>query len=72
MGSSRVTDYIIDYLKTNGITPEQMENETGIPAEKLRVGYQKALDGDEFLLLCHHLRLRPEKIASCIRSEKRE
>jgi DNA-binding Xre family transcriptional regulator len=69
---SKVTDYMIRYLEKNGITPQQIELETGISAKKVTKGYQKPLDAEEFLTLCAHLQLSPEDVLRGIRSEKSE
>lgn len=72
MSSSRVTNYVMHYLKMNGITAEQIERETGISAEKLSKGYKEPLDAEEFLMLCAHLGLEPEDITREIHSGEYE
>ncbi len=70
--TSKVTDYIISYLKEEKITAWQIANETGIEAEKLSEGYEHPLDADEFLRLCVHLHLKPEDISRAIRENTGE
>ena len=61
---SKVTDYIISYLKEENLTAVQVARETGIAKQKL--------DADEFLRLCVYLHLRPEDISRAIREKENE
>lgn len=67
MGTSRVTDFMIDYMQKNDIYAPQMAAELEIPEEKFAEGYKEPLFADEFLELCIRLHLRPEDVASAIR-----
>ncbi len=69
---SKVTDYIISYLKEENLTAEQVAKETGIAKQKLSEGYVHPLDADEFLRLCVYLRLKPEDISRSIRKNTDE
>lgn len=70
--TSKVTDYIISYLKKEKITAQQIAKETGIDEKKLSEGYEYPLDADEFLRLCVQLRLKPEDISRAIRENPNE
>lgn len=67
MGSSKVTDYIIDYLEKNGIPAWEAAKIADIPREKLSRGYSEPLMADEFLELCVWLGIYPEEVAAAIR-----
>lgn len=67
MGKSKVTDYMIDYMKKNRISTSEMAAEVGILEGKMQEGYAEPLLADEFLALCVRLRLRPEEVATAIR-----
>lgn len=69
---SKVTDYIISYLREENLTAVQVARETGIAKQKLTEGYVHPLDADEFLRLCVYLHLRPEDISRAIREKENE
>lgn len=68
MGESKVTDYMILYLKENQISRERIAAELAIPENKLRDGYEEPLLADEFLRLCARLHIKPEEVAAAIRN----
>ena len=72
MEKSRVTEYMICYIRKKRIPSAWISEKTGIPEQKLRLDYKEPLYADEFLRLCVLLNLEPEKIASDIREEKSE
>ena len=63
MEESRVTEYILQYMKEHHILSSTLSRETGISVEKLVPEYKEALLADEFLRLCVYLKLSPEEIA---------
>lgn len=63
MEESRVTEYILQYMKEHHILSSTLSRETGISEEKLVPEYKEALLADEFLRLCVYLKLSPEEIA---------
>ena len=63
MEESRVTEYILQYMKEHHILSSTLSRETGISEEKLVSEYKEALLADEFLRLCVYLKLSPEEIA---------
>lgn len=63
MEESRVTEYILQYMKEHHILSSTLSRETGISEEKLVPEYKEALLADEFLRLCVYLELSPEEIA---------
>lgn len=68
MGQSKVTEYMINYLKENGISGEEVCRQVKIAPEKLKKDYNEPLLADEFLRLCVHLKLSPEKISKDIKT----
>lgn len=72
MGKSRVTEYMIGYIREKRISSAWISEKTGIPEQKLKTDYIEPLYADEFLRLCVVLDLEPEKIASDIREGKYE
>lgn len=72
MEKSKVTEYMICYIRKNRISRAWISEKTGIPEQKLRKNYEEPLCADEFLRLCVVLDLTPEKIASELRKEKNE
>lgn len=62
MGTSKVTDYMIDYMEKKHISAERLAKELDISTEKLDKEYEEPLLADEFLALCVWLRIRPEEI----------
>ncbi len=72
MEKSRVTEYMICYIRKNRISKEWISEKTGIPKQKLQQNYEEPLGADEFLRLCVVLNLTPEKIASDLRQGKYE
>ena len=71
MGTSKVTDYMIEYIDKRQILAEQIEEELGILADKLRLGYEEPLWAEEFLELCVWLGIRPEEVAAKICENKK-
>mgnify|MGYP004596616867 CR=1 FL=1 len=69
MGESRVTEYMIKYLKDTGISSRKIAEQTKIPEDKLKPGYKEPLLADEFLRLCVLLKLSPEKISGEIHAK---
>ena len=63
MEQSRVTEYILNYMKEHNILSSTISEQTGIPEEKLTAAYKEPLFADEFLRLCVFLHLSPEEIA---------
>lgn len=55
-----VTQRVACYLRENHIPVEQIENDLGIPADKLMHDSGRELDAAEFLELCVYLNIRPE------------
>ncbi len=72
MEKSRVTEYMIGYIRKNRISSAWISEKTGIPEQKFDSDYTEPLYADEFLRLCVVLDLVPEKIASDIREGKYE
>ncbi len=68
MGDSKVTDFMIGYLRENGISAEWAAAVCGIPQEKIMDGYTEPLATEEFLTLCVRLLISPEEVADAIRS----
>lgn len=71
MGTSKVTDYMISYIEKKHISAEQIEEELGIWADKMRPGYGEPLWAEEFLELCIWLGIRPEDVAAEICENKK-
>lgn len=67
MGTSKVTDFMIEYMQKHDVLVREIALELGIKEEKLQNGYTDPLDAEEFLELCVKLRLRPEEVAEAIR-----
>lgn len=63
MEQSKVTEYILEYMKEHHIMSSTLSRQTGIPEEKLTPDYKEPLLAEEFLRLCAFLRLSPEEIA---------
>ena len=63
MEKSRVTEYILTYMRENQITASELSEKTGIAEEKLGPDYTEPLLAEEFLRLCALLRLSPEEIS---------
>jgi DNA-binding Xre family transcriptional regulator len=63
MEKSRVTEYILTYMRENQITASELSEKTGIAEEKLCPDYKEPLLAEEFLRLCALLRLSPEEIS---------
>lgn len=72
MKTSKVTEYMIKYLREQEISIFLLSEQTKIPKEKLCPGYQEPLLADEFLRLCVALHLSPEKISKDIKEQKCE
>lgn len=72
MEKSRVTEYMIGYIRKHRIPSAWISEKTGIPEQKLNAGCKEPLYADEFLRLCVVLDLVPEEIASDIREGKYE
>ena len=72
MTESRVTEYMVNYIRRNGIPCSELSAQTGIPEEKLEPGYKEPLLAEEFLNLYSFLHLSPEEIANEIKKQKRE
>ena len=62
MEKSRVTEYILTYMRENQITASELSEKTGIAEEKLCPDYKEPLLAEEFLELCVLLKLSPEEI----------
>lgn len=71
MGTSKVTDYMIEYMQKHNFLISELAEELGIKKEKLREGYTQPLDAEEFLELCVRLKLRPEEVAAAIRMKEK-
>ena len=67
MEKSRVTEYILTYMRENQITASELSEKTGIAEEKLCPDYKEPLLAEEFLRLCALLRLSTEEISREIR-----
>ena len=63
MEKSRVTEYILTYMRENQITSSELSEKTGIAEEKLCPDYKEPLLAEEFLRLWAVLRLSPEEIS---------
>lgn len=72
MEESRVTEYILQYMKEHHILSSTLSRETGISEEKLVPEYKEALLADEFLRLCVYLKLSPEEIAERIHVQQQK
>lgn len=67
MKQTRVTEYLIEYLKDCHISPETVSAATGIDAYKLKDGCLRPLTAEEFLELCVYLKIRPEDVWAAVK-----
>ena len=51
-----------EYIEKNHISIEEIEQKLHISREKLIIGTEQTLSGEELLELCVYLRIRPEEI----------
>lgn len=60
MEKVNVTSKVIEYIKSNNISIDQIAKDTGIPASKLRGETRDPLMAAEFLRVCQYLNVKPE------------
>ena len=59
---NQATRWVAEYIAKNHISIEEIEKKCHISREKLTIGTEQTLSGEELLELCVYLRIRPEEI----------
>ena len=59
---NQATRWVAEYIEKNHISIEEIEQKLHISREKLIIGTEQTLSGEELLELCVYLRIRPEEI----------
>lgn len=66
MEKSRVTDYLLQYMKQHQISAAWAAKAAEIDVDKLTEDYKEPLLSDEFLELCVVLHIRPEDVMAAL------
>lgn len=69
MEKSRVTDYLLQYMKQHQISAAWAAKAAKIDVDKLTEDYKEPLLSDEFLELCIILNIRPEDVMAALNSK---
>ena len=56
------SEWIRNYIKSEGLSPEQISQDLGIPPERLKTDCTDSLWADEFLELCDYLSIDLDEI----------